>query len=113
MGPIWNKAKIIIKCPVYFRGICKIRRAPRSCKGLYNLQKILNNPRGGCGDFEGDATWKNEEKEEYRCETCHRRISQEEAVPSALWERVRMRRAKAFAFLLEFPDPLPLWERVG
>ena len=78
MGPIWNKAKIIIKCPVYFRGICKIRRAPRSCKGLYNLQKIFNNPRGGCGDFEGDATWKNEDKEEYRCETCHRKISKEE-----------------------------------
>jgi len=60
-----------VKCPVYFSGICLIRRASRDCKGRYNLARILSDPRGGCGEIEP-------EEEEYRCGMCNKEISQEE-----------------------------------
>jgi len=49
-----------------------MRRAPRNCRGRYNLARILSDPRGGCGEIEP------EEEEQYRCEMCNREISQEE-----------------------------------
>ncbi len=61
----------IIRCPVYFSGLCLIRKAARDCKGSYNLAKVLSDPKGGCGETEP-------EEEKYRCTMCNREISQEE-----------------------------------
>ena len=78
MGSIWNKSKILIKCPLYFKGICIIRRAKRDCKGIYNILRIINGQKGGCGDFEDDEILTEENEEIYKCEGCSRRMSKEE-----------------------------------
>jgi len=68
----------IIRCPFYFYGICKIRRAPRDCNGRYNLISLFNNPSEGCGSSTDYSSWSNEDEEEYRCEACNKRISKKE-----------------------------------
>lgn len=57
--------------------MCKIKQAPKACKGRYNLSKIFTDTRGGWGDFK-EGKSKDKEGEEYRYETCNRRISGEE-----------------------------------
>lgn len=56
----------IIKCPLYHKGVCRIKQAPRECNGRYNLLKILSNPRGGCGETKEDQIKKAQLAQYYR-----------------------------------------------
>lgn len=61
----------IIRWPVYFSGLCLIRKAARDCKGSYNLAKVLSGPKSSCSETKL-------EEEKHRYTLCNREIPQEE-----------------------------------